>query len=242
MIKQISTILSIFFSTLSVKVKGAGRFILLSGLTGLIIGGSMIYLIIKLSQIAGEYIASLIPWDWAQESLIFSLITAAAGFIMLVMLFRYLFLILLSPILSYISEITERESTNQNVQSRFSFFNAASRSVRVNSRNLLRESIISSVLFFTGFIPILNLITVPVLFIVQAYFTGFGLMDYYLERHYSFKQSIDVVKTHKWASISVGGIFMLFMAIPVLGLILAPYFTTVTATRYLSTIQTTDPK
>lgn len=202
----------------------------------------MIYLIIKLSQIAGEYIASLIPWDWAQESLIFSLITAAAGFIMLVMLFRYLFLILLSPILSYISEITERESTNQNVQSRFSFFNAASRSVRVNSRNLLRESIISSVLFFTGFIPILNLITVPVLFIVQAYFTGFGLMDYYLERHYSFKQSIDVVKTHKWASISVGGIFMLFMAIPVLGLILAPYFTTVTATRYLSTIQTTDPK
>lgn len=202
----------------------------------------MIYLIIKLSQIAGEYIASLIPWDWAQESLIFSIITAAAGFIILIMLFRYLFLILLSPVLSYISEIAERDSTNQNVQSRFSFFNAASRSVRVNSRNLLRESIISTVLFFTGFIPLLNLITVPVLFIVQAYFTGFGLMDYYLERHYSFKQSIDVVKTHKWASITVGGIFMVFMAIPVLGLILAPYFTTVTATRYLSTIQSTDPK
>ena len=71
------------------------------------------------------------------------------------------------------------------------------------------------------------------LFLLAAGLTlVFGIMDFYLERHMTFRETLGEVYRHKYASIILGGIFMLLFAIPVLGAIVAPYLTTVAGTQY----------
>jgi CysZ protein len=237
MFNQIAAVLRIFFGTIFTGKNQAGKFFLLTALAGLVVGAGMIWAIWSLSSSAGSYIADMLPWDWAKQSAVFSVLTAAAGFIILYILFRYLFLILLSPFLSYISEKQEHRIKGVKAHAGFSILHSATRSIRINSRNLLRETVISVLLLIAGFIPLVTLFAVPALLMIQAYFTGFGIMDYYLERHYTFKETIREVRSHKWAAITLGALFMVTMMIPVLGQMAGPYLCTVTATRYFCSVQ-----
>jgi len=45
------------------------------------------------------------------------------------------------------------------------------------------------------------------------------------------------VYQHKWAAITLGAIFIGMILIPVIGAVMASYFTTVAATRYFSVIE-----
>lgn len=62
-------------------------------------------------------------------------------------------------------------------------------------------------------------------------------MDFYLERHMTFKETLSEVYRHKFAAVILGGIFMILFAIPVLGAIFAPYLTTVAGTQYFIKIR-----
>lgn len=96
----------------------------------------------------------------------------------------------------------------------------------------MKELFVSLVLFILSFIPGLQVITIPTLFLIQAYFLGFGFMDFYLERHYKMKETFQLVYQHKWAAVMLGGIFMIVFALPIIGVFLAPYLATKTATQY----------
>lgn len=232
MFNQIAMILRHFFGSIFSGKNQAGKFFMMTALAGLLVAAVMIWGIWSLSSFAGSYIAEMLPWEWAKRSAVFSVLTAVAGVMVLYILFRYLFLILLSPFLSYISEKQERHITGIMKHTGFSVLHSATRSVRINSRNLLRESVISGVLLIAGFVPLAAVLAVPALFLIQAYFTGFGIMDYYLERHFTFKETIAVVRSHKWAAITLGALFMVTMMIPILGQMAGPYLCTLTATRY----------
>jgi CysZ protein len=58
------------------------------------------------------------------------------------------------------------------------------------------------------------------LFLTQAYYAGFGNMDYTLERHFKYRESIDFVRRYRGVAIGNGIVFMLLLLIPIFGIIL----------------------
>ena len=88
-----------------------------------------------------------------------------------------------------------------------------------------------------GFIPIIGLISTPLLFLVQSYYAGFGNMDYTLERHLSYRQSIQFVRNHKGIALGNGMVFMMLLLIPILGIILVlPLSVTAASTENINIV------
>jgi CysZ protein len=232
MIGQIKNIISSFFYSIASLKSGAIKYILITGFIALLIFGVMIWGAWMLAGYGASIVAVLTPWQWANESTLLSFIIGLGLIIGFILILKYILLIALSPLLSYISEKAEKSLNREYDIRGFSAATSAARSVRINMRNMVKEIFLTILLLIAGLIPGLNLIAIPLLFIVQAYFTGFGIMDFYLERHMTFRETLGEVYRHKYASIILGGIFMLLFAIPVLGAIVAPYLTTVAGTQY----------
>lgn len=232
MSKQIIAIISAFIRSVSDFKSGAFKYLFYSGMIALSLFIVLFYSIYQFSGAAGEWLASKIPWSWAQESLIFSFLVGLAVLYLFWILMKYIMLMLLSPLLTIVSEKAEEQLTGKIGGAGFSFGNSAVRSVRINMRNMLKEIVFTILLLIAGLIPGLNVFALIAMFLVQAYFAGFGIMDFYLERHLTLSQAVRQVYAHKWAAITLGGIFTILLLIPVFGVIVAPYFTTITATRY----------
>ena len=63
-------------------------------------------------------------------------------------------------------------------------------------------------------------------------------MDYTLERHFKYKESINFVKKNKGIAIGNGIVFMLFLLIPIIGVILVlPLSVTAATTETIKKIQ-----
>lgn len=229
---QIKSILVLFISSVTRLKSDAVKYLFYSGLLAALVFTSIIYLTWKFAGTAGDTIAEWVPWTWAHESMVFSFIIGLTVIVLVFMLMKYILLILMSPLLSIVSEKAEKHITGLVGGAGFSFTRSASRSVRINLRNLVKETVFTILLLIVGLVPGINILVLPLIFIVQAYFTGFGIMDFYLERHFTFGQTIAIVYKNKWAAIALGTIFMILFFIPLVGVLVAPYFTTVTGTRY----------
>ena len=94
------------------------------------------------------------------------------------------------------------------------------RGIRISIRNLFRELILTIPILLLGLIPIIGLFSTVLLFLMQAYFAGFGNMDYTLERHFNYKNSVAFVKKNRGLATGNGIVFMLFLLFPILGVIL----------------------
>lgn len=104
------------------------------------------------------------------------------------------------------------------------------RSLKISSRNLFRELLFSIPILLLGLIPFIGFFSLIFLFLMQAYFAGFGNMDYTLERHFSYQKSIQFVKKNKGIAIGNGLVFMLFLLIPFVGIIFIIPFSVTSAT------------
>jgi CysZ protein len=131
-------------------------------------------------------------------------------------------LALSAPFMSPVSEKIEAFLTGnaQHSQRETTFMQQLWRGIRVNGRNLIMELLFTIPILLLKFIPLINIFSTILLFLVQAYYAGFGNMDYTLERHFQYKQSVQFVRKHRGLAIGNGIVFILFLLIPVIGVIL----------------------
>ncbi|MDC8002436.1 EI24 domain-containing protein [Aureisphaera galaxeae] len=191
-----------------------------------------------------DNIANLIDkiwvWEWGSET--FHVIGEVIGVAVIVVigfiLYKHIVMALSAPFMSPVSEKIEAHLMGVDHPHRNTTFSAQLwRGIRINVRNLLMELFFSIPILLLSFIPVINLITSPLLFLVQSYYAGFGNMDYTLERHYGYSESLRFVRKHSGIATGNGIIFMLMLFIPVLGIILVlPLSVTAATTETLKLI------
>lgn len=194
--------------------------ILISVVTAISIGASAY----GLSDNIGSYISKVWIWEWGKET--FTAISNIFGGLLIItlglILYKHIIMALSAPFMSPVSEKIEAHLTgNQNHSHRnTSFLQQLLRGIRINIRNLFMEIGLTILILIISLIPVIGWITSILLFVVQAYYAGFGNMDYTLERHYKYSKSVQFVCKHRGLAIGNGLVFMLFLFIPVIGVIL----------------------
>lgn len=164
------------------------------------------------------------------------MITILLKILMFFLVFRvnkYVTLIILSPVLAYLSEKVDSIINNRDYP-----FNAGQflkdiwRGVLLALRNMLIEFVwVIGLWSATFFIPILIPFTAVILFVVSAYYYGFAMIDYSNERKkMSVKDSIHYIRKRKGLTLGNGVVYQLLVSVPFFGAIVAPITAVVAAT------------
>ncbi len=188
---------------------------------------------ISFSEVIGLYISNFWSWDFGKETI--NTVSMILGGIILIsiglILFKHLVMILSAPFMGPISKKIEDDFIGVTSQVQVSSpLTLVFRSLKISSRNLFRELLFSIPILLLGLIPFIGFFSLIFLFLMQAYFAGFGNMDYTLERHFSYQKSIQFVKKNKGIAIGNGLVFMLFLLIPFVGIIFIIPFSVTSAT------------
>ncbi len=179
-----------------------------------------------LSDDLGNLISGLWIWDWGSEG--FETISTILGGVVIVivgfLLYKHLVMALSAPFMSPVSEKIEKSlypqlSLDRNYRDT-SNLQQLVRGLRINLRNLLFEVMITIPLLLLSFVPLVGIVTTPLLFLVQAYYAGFGNLDYTLERHFNYPDSVQFVKSNRGYALGNGIVFVALALIPVVGIIL----------------------
>jgi CysZ protein len=209
------------------------RFFMIPMLISVLIFLSIVLVSISFSDEIGLYISSFWSWDFGKETI--NTVSMILGGIILIsiglIVFKHLVMILSAPFMGPISKKIEDDFTGVTSQTQVSSpLTLMFRSIKISSRNLFRELLLSIPILILGLIPLIGFLSLFLLFLMQAYFAGFGNMDYTLERHFSYQKSIQFVKANKGIAIGNGLVFMLFLLIPFVGVIFIIPFSVTSAT------------
>ena len=172
------------------------------------------------------------------------MITILLKILMFFLVFRvnkYVTLIILSPVLAYLSEKVDSIINNRDYP-----FNAGQflkdiwRGVLLALRNMLIEFVwVIGLWSATFFVPILIPFTAVILFVVSAYYYGFAMIDYSNERkRLSIKDSIHYIKSRKGLTLGNGVVYQLLVSVPFFGAIVAPITAVVAATLSVNETKT----
>ncbi|MFT6334035.1 MAG: CysZ protein [Saprospiraceae bacterium] len=212
------------------------KHLIISGLISLIVGTLIIVTSYGVSDNISDFLVSFYPWEWGADYVKTFLEYVSGGLVLVIgfLLFKYILLVLISPFMGPLSAKVETIITNRDKKSKFSIKQISYemiRGLRIASRNITREILITLFLLLLSFIPLITVFITPVIFLVQAYFAGFSNFDYFLERRTSVSQSVRYIKQHRWQVIGNGSAFLLLLLIPIVGLFFAPVLGTIAATR-----------
>lgn len=201
----------------------------------------IIILAYSLSDNVGHYVSSF--WKWEFGKSVFEMISTFFSGVLIVViglvLYKHIVMALSAPFMSPVSEKIEAHLSEEKHEHRItSFQEQLIRGIRINVRNLLRELFLTIPILLIGIIPVIGILSTVLLFLMQAYYAGFGNMDYTLERHFKYKESIQFVKNNKGLAIGNGIVFMLFLLIPIIGVILVlPLSVTAATTETIKNIK-----
>ncbi|MBT4869516.1 MAG: EI24 domain-containing protein [Polaribacter sp.] len=184
----------------------------------------IVYTAIEYSATIGKLLAEIWIWNWGKE-IVMMLSSFGGGLVILViglMLYKYIVLAISAPFMGVVSEKIELHLNGGFYADykKTTFIAQLWRGIQVNVRNLGMELFFTFPLLLLKFIPVVNLFSSVLLFLIQAYYAGFGNMDYTLERYFSFKKSLGFVKKNTGYSIGNGIVFIGCLFLPVLGIII----------------------
>jgi CysZ protein len=154
-------------------------------------------------------------------------------------IFKYLFLIIGSPVFAYLSEKTASIIEGRDYPFSFAqLMKDAWRGTKLALRNTLWQAVYVILLFFLSFIPLFGWITPLIALFLECYYYGFSMMDYSCERNkMSPGASIQFISRHKGLAIGNGLIFYLMHGLIIVGWVLAPAYAVVAATLSLHRIK-----
>lgn len=147
-------------------------------------------------------------------------------------LFKYIFLIVGSPLFAYLSERTEAIIEGKDFP--FSFIqliNDMKRGIFIAGRNSLWQTVYTLSILLLSLIPLAGWLTPVLALLVECYYYGFSMLDYSMERHKRTPaESIFFIGSHKGLAVGNGLVFYMMHLIPLVGWILAPAYSVVAAT------------
>ncbi|MEO0468801.1 MAG: EI24 domain-containing protein [Bacteroidota bacterium] len=206
------------------------RYVILPGLLSTLVMGLLIAGPV-LGFINSDLSASLVnawPFEFG-KGLVEGLSGILVGLLSITLVFflgKYVILIVASPFMGPLSEKMETIVRGYKVEITSNFLADLIRGIRISLRNLIREILLTFLFLLFNLIPLIGSIVGTILtFSIEAYYAGFGNMDYTLERkHYSVKQSVAFVGQNRGLAIGNGIVFLLMLMIPVIGWFLAPAY------------------
>lgn len=148
-------------------------------------------------------------------------------------IFKVLVIILSAPFMSPLSEKIERHITGAPSGGGIRPMQIARdlvRGIRINVRNLFRELGFSLLIVILAVIlPFLSPLAPVLVFLVQSYYAGFGNMDFALERHFGYRESIRFVRENRGLALGNGLVYLLLL-ITGIGFLVALPLGTIAAT------------
>ena len=198
-----------------------------------------------LSDNIGGFISRIWIWEWGKAT--FAVISEIFGGLLVLaiglILYKHIIMALSAPFMSPVSEKIEFHLYGKELSYRnTSFQQQLWRGIRINVRNLFMELLLTIIILMISLIPVIGWVTTIFLFVIQAYYAGFGNMDYTLERHFKYKDSIAFVRKNRGVAIGNGIVFMLFLLIPIVGVILVlPLSVTAASTKTLELLNSKNP-
>jgi len=147
-------------------------------------------------------------------------------------LFKYLFLVIGSPVFAYLSEKTESIIEGKEIPfSSAQMLKDMVRGIRLALRNCFWQTVYTTSILILSFVPIVGWITPVISGLVECYYYGFSMLDYSCERHkLSPVESIAFIGKRRGLAMGNGLVFYLMHFIPFIGWVLAPSYAVVAAT------------
>lgn len=195
---------------------GMWGYVLLPGLISVLLGAVIFGLSWVLSDDVGGFIENLWRWDWGHEVVakIAQVFGGLLVFLLGMIIFKQLVMVVSAPIMSILSEKVENQLVGKDSGVRFSLKQVISdivRGLKIALRNIFRELGATLLLLLFGLIPIFTPFSTILIFVLQAYYAGFGNLDFMLERHYRFRDSVKFVQNNRLLAIGNGAVFMLML-------------------------------
>jgi CysZ protein len=216
------------------------KWILIPGLAYMILFTLGLYFFwISADTAVSELFSGLDKWLNKQHSPAYSFAAIMVGIMArLIMmffyfsLFKYLFLILGSPVFAYLSEKTESIIEGKEfIFNKEVFFHDIKRGIKLALRNCFWQTIFTIFILLLSLIPLFGSIAPVIAALVECYYYGFSMLDYSCERHeLSPAESIRFISQRRGLAIGNGLVFYLMHLIPFVGWVLAPSYALIAAT------------
>ena len=246
MLKEIVIAIQAYFQAHRFIVKHRlWKWILIPGIIYAILFFAGIYIFMKSSNHAIDYLFSVTGvkhWMQALQSgwLRFLFILGQVILYMVLMLFyfslfKYLFLIIGSPLFAYLSEKTEAIMEGKDYPFNFSqLIKDITRGIKLALRNALWQTVYTISILILSFVPLAGTVTPLVALMTECYYLGFSMLDYNCERrNLSASESIAFISKHKGLAIGNGIVFYLMHIVIIVGWVLAPSYAIIAATLSL---------
>jgi CysZ protein len=150
------------------------------------------------------------------------------------MLFEFTVITLFSPIMALLSERCDTILTGREYEFTFDrFVKELLRTIGILATGFVFSSIVMGLWFLISWIGNLSIISPYILFVLKAFFIGFNFFDYSFERN-----MVPIGKSWRYGiskptlMIAIGAVFSLIFLLPLVGVMLAPFITTIIATIY----------
>jgi CysZ protein len=221
------------------------KWILIPGLVYMVLFIVGIYVFINSSDYAVTLLSKKIgieAWLQQERNEFLSFLFVMAGIMLRLILFyfyfslfKFLFLIVGSPVFAYLSEKTSSIIEGKDFPFNFSqLLKDIWRGIRLALRNALWQTVYIFSILLLSLIPVFGWITPLIGLFIECYYYGFSMIDYSLERNkLSPAASIDFIGRHKGLAIGNGLMFYLMHIVPFLGWVLAPAYAVIAATLSL---------